>query len=203
MKQYKLLFALFVILVVDTMSFGIVLPVLPKLFLGNQAMLVSQTTSLSMRYTLMGLVLGVYPLAVCIGTPILGILSDRFGRKPVLFFSLSGTFVALCFSAVALALSSVMLLLMARVLTGLCSASQPIAQAAVADMSHAHNRAFYFSLVAFAMTVGMLAGPLLGGFLPGAMPFYVAGILALGNLIFMSFLYKETFTPSFSWSFNT
>lgn len=201
MKQPKLLIALFIILAIDAMNFGIVIPVLPKLFLGDGAVLVSQSTSLATRYTLMGLVLGVYPLAVCIGTPILGVLSDRFGRKPILFLSLLGTFLALCFSSVALVGTSVTLLLAARVLTGLCSASQPIAQAAVADISHKDNRPFYFSLVAFSMTIGMLAGPLLGGFLSDshiwsklsvATPFYVAGLLAFGNMLFMLRFYSET-----------
>lgn len=201
MKQPKLLIALFVILAIDAMNFGIVIPVLPKLFLGDGAVLVSQSTSLATRYTLMGLVLGVYPLAVCIGTPVLGILSDRLGRKPILFLSLLGTFFALCFSSLALVATNVTLLLIARVLTGLCSASQPIAQAAVADLSHQENRPFYFSLVAFSMTIGMLIGPLLGGFLSDdklwsglsvATPFYVAALLAFANMLFMLCFYRET-----------
>lgn len=196
MKKNKLLIVLIIIIAIDAMNFGIVIPVLPKLFLGDTAALVSQSTSLAARYTLMGLVLGVYPLAVCIGTPILGVMSDRFGRKPILFLALLGTFLALCFSSVSLMMSSVTLLLIARVLTGLCSASQPIAQAAVADISHTNKRPFYFSLVAFAMTVGMLAGPLLGGFLPGATPFYAAGVLALANLLFMLWFYRETLPAS-------
>jgi MFS transporter, DHA1 family, tetracycline resistance protein len=201
MKKKFLLITLLVILAIDAINFGLVLPVLPKLFLGDTAVLVSGTMALPLRYSLMGLALGIYPVAVFFATPILGVFSDRYGRKPVLLFALSGTFIGLVLSSVAIAKASLLLFVLSRVLIGISAASQPIAQASVADMTDANNRGIYLSLVAFAMTVGMLAGPLLGGFLSDqhlyhrfsmTTPFIVAAVLAALNLMFMVFNFRET-----------
>jgi len=212
MKQFnKLHLTLFIILAIDAMNFGIVIPVLPKLFLGDSALLVSVDTTLAVRYSLMGLVLGLYPLAVCLGTPLLSIASDRYGRKPILFLSLLGTFIGLTFSAFALFKQSVNLLMLSRILLGIFSASQPIATAAIADISREKNRPYYFSLVALAMTVGMLAGPLLGGFLADDhlwigfslyTPFIAASLLAITNIIFMVLFYQETL-PAATYQLST
>jgi MFS family permease len=194
MKHNRMMITLFIILAIDAMNFGLVIPMLPKLFLGPHALLADSLMNATQAYTLMGLVLGVYPLAVCLATPLLGIASDRFGRKPILFASLLGTGLSLFASAFAISLKSVGLLIFARACTGIWSASQPIAQAAVADISRADKRPVYFSMVAFAMTLGMLAGPLLGGFFKE--PFIIAGFLALANFVFMVFAYKETLPES-------
>tara|TARA_Y100001001_G_scaffold158426_1_gene177930 strand:+ start:576 stop:1826 length:1251 start_codon:yes stop_codon:yes gene_type:complete len=201
MRFNKLHLTLFIILAIDAMNFGLVIPVLPKLFLGTSALLVSPETSVALRYSLMGLVLGVYPFAVCLGTPILSIASDRFGRKPILFLSLLGSFFGLLFAAFSLFQRSILLLLVSRIFLGIFSASQPIATAAIADISHTQKRPYYLSLVAFSMTVGMLAGPLLGGFLSDKQlwlgfsiytPFIVAACFALINIILMLLTYRET-----------
>lgn len=194
MKHRKSLITLFIILAIDAMNFGLVIPMLPKLFLGKESLLVSGVVDEAQRYALMGILLGVYPLAVCVGTPLLGIASDRFGRKPILFASLLGVALSLFASAFAITAKSVWLLIVARAFTGIWSATQPIAQAAVADISRADKRPIYFSLVAFAMTLGMLAGPLIGGFFHD--PFVIAGILALANFVFMCCSYRETLPSS-------
>ncbi|MFN7098343.1 MAG: MFS transporter, partial [Gammaproteobacteria bacterium] len=156
--------------------------------------------STGLRDLVLGITLAAFPLAVSIATPLLGIWSDRVGRKKVLATCLLGSFIGLSACAISVYCRSILLLLTGRLLTGITSASQPIAQAATVDISTEKQKPLNLSLVAFAMTIGMAIGPLLGGFLSDSslvsifnvtVPFWVASGLSLINLILLNFFFFE------------
>ena len=199
-KIQRSLWPLLLILILDTMSFGLVIPVLNTVILNPQTSLFQSNLSAHNRDMILGCVLAVFPLAVAIGTPILGFFSDRQGRKTVLSYCLFGGAIGLACCGLSIVLHSISLLLFGRLLTGLTSASQPIAQAATIDLSEEETKPLNLSLVAFAMTIGMVVGPLLGGFLSdpqwsksftASTPFTIATVLSLINLVFLRRYFKE------------
>lgn len=199
MTNHKL-FPLLFVLVLDAMGFGLILPVLNALIINPHTSLIATTLSMHQRQAILGIVLAAFPLAVAIGTPLLGIWSDRIGRKRVLMLGLIGGCVGLIACAMSVYLHAIFLLLAGRLLTGFTSASQPIAQAAAIDLSSEQHKPLNLSLVAFAMTVGMAAGPLLGGFLSDAnlmqglnlaIPFWLAAALSFINLLFLWRCYHD------------
>lgn len=202
------------ILILDTMSFGLVIPVLNALILNPTTSLLGASASTAVRDLVLGVTLAAFPLAVSIATPLLGMWSDRVGRKKVLMICLAGGFIGLSACAISVYFRSISLLLAGRLLTGFTSASQPIAQAAAVDMSSEKQKPLNLSLVAFAMTLGMAMGPLLGGFLSDGnlakgfnvtLPFWVASGLSLVNLMLLSKFYFENekqFSQVHEWRFK-
>lgn len=191
--------SLLAILAIDATSFGIVLPLLPKLVGGehSQATIITKVPGL-----IQGLMLAIFPLTSMLGTACLGYLADKLGRKPILTLSLFGTSLGLGLTAVAILSRSLSLLLLGRALTGILGASQPLAQATVTDIAPPSRKALMLGWVAVAMTVGMLAGPLIGGLLVKpwlplglALPFVVAALLACLNAGFLLWVFPETYVP--------
>jgi MFS family permease len=151
MKLDRSFWVLFFIMVVNAMGFGIIFPVLypyAKTFGINESQL--------------GWLIACFPLAQLIATPILGKLSDNVGRKPVLLGSLIGT--ALSFYLFAEA-GSIFMLFFARVLDGLTGGNISVAHAVIADSVPKAQRAKAFGLLAAALGIGFLLGPILGGLL--------------------------------------
>jgi len=87
------IWTLFFVVLLDLIGIGIIIPILAPLLLGNATTLVSASVDTGTRIIILGFLTGVYPLAQFFGAPILGALSDRYGRKPVLLLSLLGTFI--------------------------------------------------------------------------------------------------------------
>jgi MFS family permease len=144
--------------------------------------------------------------AMFLGASLLGQWSDKIGRKKVLIFALSGVIVSCLISIVSLFLKSVLLLLLSRILVGLVDGSQAIAQAAVMDMSQEEKQKVKnIALITTAGTLGWIIGPMLGGMLSdknlGAffgypLPFWVATVFAVLNLIWLRYSMRETYVPS-------
>lgn len=127
--------------------------------------------------------------------PIIGNVSDRFGRRPVLFTSLA--VMALDYVVMALA-QSIWLLLAARIVAGITAATHSTANAYVADISPADERGRNFGLIGAAFGVGFVAGPLVGGLLAGIdprAPFWAAAALAAANLVFGLLVLPESLAP--------
>lgn len=186
--------SLLVILAIDAIGFGLVLPLLPYLVGTQHATILTRDPALAM-----GLVLAVFPICSMVGTPLLGYCSDKLGRRPILLGSLLGTALGLGITSLAIITKSLIGLIVGRGLTGLLGASQPLAQATVTDIAAPARKAYWLGWVAVAMTVGMLAGPMLGGALAKpsarlglALPFVVATLLALLNAGFLAYVFKET-----------
>ncbi len=177
---------IFVTLLIDTMGFGLIIPVMPDLI----RQLTGVTVNEASRYG--AWLLTVYALTSFVFAPVVGNLSDKFGRRPVLLSSLFGFGIDYCFLAFA---PSYGWLFIGRVIAGMTGASFTTATAYIADISNAENRAKNFGMVGAAFGVGFIIGPALGGLLAGwgiRAPFYAAALLCLLNCLYGYFLLPES-----------
>lgn len=175
-------------LTLDAMGIGLILPVMPDLIreiiggtLGTAAL---WGGILATSFAVMQFIFG----------PILGSLSDRYGRRPILLISL--LVMALDYIVMALA-GSMWLLLGARIVGGITAATQATAAAFIADISPPAKKSANFGLIGAAFGVGFVLGPAIGGLLAEfgtRAPFYAAAALALGNLMLGYFVLPETVT---------
>ena len=173
---------------IDMISIGLIVPVLPALvgkFTGSQA---------DQAYWL-GWVTFTFAIANFFAAPILGALSDRYGRRPVLLLGFCG--LALNFFATALA-TSMWMLIASRLVGGGMQANAAVANAYVADISAPEERAKRFGMLGAMFGLGFIAGPALGGLLGTIdlrLPFAVAGCLGLLNLLYGYFVLPESLPP--------
>jgi MFS family permease len=189
-------------IVVDALGFGLVYPVMTALLSANNSPVLPVDVSLSVRHFYLGLSFMLYPFCMFFGTSFMGDLSDNYGRKKVLIVCMGGIAISFFMMAVGVKLSSMALLLLGRALSGLMAGSQPIAQAAIADMSTTEVKAKNMSIIALSYCVGSILGPVLGGvtsdqaissYFNFATPFFISGVLALCAVIWLSVSFKETF----------
>ncbi|HMO75310.1 MAG TPA: TCR/Tet family MFS transporter [Sphingopyxis sp.] len=182
---------------VDAVGFGIIMPVLPQLVMEVGKIDLPQAIEVG---AWIGLVMAV---ATFLASPLLGNLSDRFGRRRVLLLSLGGLAVDYALLTIVHTLPW---LFVARALSGVFGGSYAAAQAAIADITRPEDRARNFGFVGAAFGVGFVAGPAIGGFLgeigPRA-PFVAAALLAAANMLYGLFVFPETLAPerrrAFDW----
>lgn len=183
-------------LFIDILGIGIIIPVLPGLikeFVGG-------STSLAAWYV--GIIGGLYSLMQFVFAPVLGALSDRFGRRPILLGSLFGfgiDFIIQGFSP------SIGWLFAGRLLAGILGSSITTCNAYVADVSTQENRARNFGLVGVMFGLGFICGPALGGLLGEyslRLPFFVSAGLALLNWLYGFFILPESLPPEKRSSFT-
>jgi multidrug resistance protein len=175
------LFLMALTIFIDFAGFGVILPLLPfwaeRLRAGPVGV---------------GLVLTTYALAQFLFTPLLGTLSDRYGRRPIIFAALLIEALSLALSALA---GSLPILLVARFIGGLGASNIGSAQAVVADVTPAEGRARGMGLIGAAIGLGFVVGPALGGALAPlgtAVPFWVAMLVALANALLVLRFLPET-----------
>lgn len=162
---------------IDMMAIGLIVPVLPPLVAGFAA----GPAEAAYWY---GVVAFAFGIANFFGAPLLGALSDRYGRRPVLLLGFCG--LALNFFATALA-TSLWVLVLVRLVGGAMQANAAVANAYVADITPPEERARRFGLLGAMFGLGFIAGPVAGGLLGAIdlhLPFYAAGTLALVNLLY-------------------
>ena len=165
------LFVLFLTVFIDMVGFGIIIPVLPLYAERFHASPVA-----------IGWLTGIYSGMQIIFTPILGRLSDRFGRRPVLMLSLAGT--ALGFVLMGLA-QSVVLLFVARIIAGITGGNISIPQAYIADVTTPETRAKWMGMIGAAFGLGFTFGPMIGGIMSRisySAPFFFAAALSVANV---------------------
>lgn len=177
---------IFITLILDVLGLGLIIPILPELikeFIGGDS-------SAAARY--FGVIASAYALAQFIFAPILGALSDRVGRRPVLLLALLGFFIDYIILGFA---PNFFWLFIGRILAGIMGATVTTANAYIADISTPATRAQNFGLVGAAFGIGFIIGPTLGGLL-GAWhiraPFFVAAFLVLLNLLYGYFVLPES-----------
>ncbi len=178
MKRTPGLSFIFVTLLVDVLGVGIIIPILPKLI---QSLAHGSVAAGARDY---GWLLSLYGAMQFLFSPLLGALSDRFGRRPVLLLSLFFTGVDYVIMALAPTLAW---LFVGRVLSGITGASFTAASAYIADVSPPEERAQNFGLIGAAFGIGFIVGPALGGLLGhwGArLPFWAAAALAGANALY-------------------
>ncbi|MEM9426505.1 MAG: TCR/Tet family MFS transporter [Pseudomonadota bacterium] len=174
--------------VIDAMGIGLILPVMPALLqdIGD--------VSLARAATVGGALTAVFAVMQFFFSPVIGALSDRFGRRPVLLTSL--VILTLDYLVMAVA-QAFWLLFVARIVAGIASATQSTATAAIADLSKPEEKAARFGLVGAAFGLGFVLGPMIGGILGEygtRAPFYAAAALAGLNLILGYVVLPETVT---------
>lgn len=170
---------------IDMMSIGLIVPVLP-------ALVGSFTSSQSEQAWWYGAVTFAFSLASFVASPLLGALSDRFGRRPVLLLGFCGLAISFFGTAVA---SAIWVLIVVRVLSGAMQATALIANAYVADITEPDGRARRFGLLGAMFGLGFILGPVIGGILGAVdlrLPFFAAGSLALVNLLYGFFVLPES-----------
>jgi DHA1 family tetracycline resistance protein-like MFS transporter len=182
---------------IDMISIGLIIPVLPKLVASFETTAAAQVGA----YAWVAMAFG---FANFIGSPILGALSDRFGRRPVLLIGFSG--LALSFFVTALA-TALWMLIAVRLVSGALQANIAVANAYVADITPPEERARRFGMLGAMFGLGFILGPVLGGVLGGIslrLPFFVAGGLAVTNWLYGFFVLPESLPPErrqpFSWA---
>jgi MFS transporter, DHA1 family, tetracycline resistance protein len=183
MKNTQLL-SIILVVFVDLLGFSLILPLLPYY---------AETFGASEFMT--GLLVGSYAVAQLIGAPILGRLSDRYGRRPVLLASVFGTFLGFLLLGFANAL---WVLFVSRVVDGLTGGNLSIAQAYITDVTDVKNRARGLGMIGAAFGLGFIIGPAAGGVLSQwgyAVPALAAAVLSLVNLGLIFFWLTESLAP--------
>lgn len=177
---------IFVTALIDILALGLMIPVLPNLvkqFAGGD-------TAIAAQYTLVFAV--TWGVMQFIFGPIQGMLSDRFGRRPVLLISIFGLGIDYLFMAMAPTLSW---LLVGRIINGITAASFSTANAYIADVTKPEDRAKAYGLMGAAFGIGFALGPALGGYLGSInlrLPFFVSAVLALANWLYGFFILPES-----------
>lgn len=188
-KRGPALIFIFITLLIDVMGLGIIIPVFPKLI----EQLIDGNLSQAASYG--GLLTFSYAIMQFVFSPILGGLSDQFGRRPVLLFSLFGFGLDYILQGFA---PSIGWLFVGRLLAGVTGASFTTASAYIADISTPEKRAQNFGLIGAAFGVGFILGPAIGGTLAQygpRTPFFVAAGLTFINFIYGVFILPESLAP--------
>jgi DHA1 family tetracycline resistance protein-like MFS transporter len=179
----------FLVVLLDLLGIGLLIPVGPRLVMDLQGGGEQDAAPV------VGWLGAVYSVMIFLCAPLLGALSDRFGRRPVLLLSMLGT--GLDYFAMALA-PSLAWLFVTRVVNGLTGASVTTAAAYIADVTPPERRAAGYGVFGAAASLGFVLGPLLGGYLGQfdlRLPFWIAGALALGNALYGALVLPESLPP--------
>jgi DHA1 family tetracycline resistance protein-like MFS transporter len=203
MFKNKVITTIFFTVFVDLIGFGILIPIIPLLFANpsSEFYLLPVGVSIKTGYLLLGLLVAVYPLGQFLATPILGQMSDVYGRKKILALSLLGTSISYLIFAIGILTKNIPLLFASRFFDGLTGGNISVAQAMIADVSTNENRTRNFGLIGAAFGLGFIFGPYIGGRLSdpqtvswftAATPFFFASILAFLNMVSVTFLLEET-----------
>ena len=202
-QNLKNLLPLFMVIFIDSMGLAILFPILNPICMDPLNGIFGAGVSLSTRNLFYGLILCVYPLAMFFAAPVLGEMSDQIGRKKVLLICLLGACASYALSGFAVEIASVWLLIASRIVAGLTAGSQPIAQAAVIDVSTPEEKAKNLSLIMFPACLGFVAGPLAGSFFSQSSvvswfslstPLYFSSLFSLFSAFLLWAWFSETFT---------
>src|SRR5882757_4340208 len=172
MKADKNLWILVLVCIINSLGFGIIVPVL-----------YTYGKTFGLTGTTLGILTASFSIAQFFATPVLGSLSDKWGRKPLLVISLAGTCISFLMFAEA---HTLIVLFAARILDGLTGGNVSVAQAMVADTATPQNRAKRFGILGSSLAFGIVIGPFVGGVFtklsPQAPFFFAAALSLIGTL---------------------
>lgn len=188
---------IFITMLIDITGWGIIIPVIPKLI----AELIHGDISEAAKYG--GWLTFAYAITQFVCAPLIGNLSDKYGRRPIILISL----FAFALDYLLLAFSpTIVWLFVGRIIAGLTGASITTASAYIADVSTPENRAKNFGMIGAAFGLGFIIGPVLGGLLGqygSRVPFYAAAVLCLLNFLYGYFILPESLSKenrrAFEW----
>lgn len=188
---------IFITLLIDVMGWGLIIPVMPKLISELKGIAVNEASSYG------AWLISAYAITQFLFAPVIGNLSDKYGRRPVLLLSMLGFGIDYLFLALA---PTYGWLFLGRIIAGITGASFTTASAYIADVSTPETRAKNFGLIGAAFGLGFVIGPALGGLLAGfgvRAPFYAAAGLCLLNALYGYFVLPESLSKenrrSFQW----
>jgi DHA1 family tetracycline resistance protein-like MFS transporter len=197
------LLPVYTVIFVGFVGYSLMITVFTPLILYAHAGVIPLDTPPARRPVLLGLLLSAYPLGQFFGSPVLGALSDRFGRKPILLVSLAVTTACYALLAAALTIGSFALLAATSLLAGLSEANVAIAQSAIADVTTADTRNRLFGYIYLSASLAYVVGPLAGGKLADptlapwftyATPFWAVFGLLVATLPWTAIAFRETRT---------
>lgn len=198
MNSRRALAFIFCTVMLDVLALGLMIPVLPRIVLGFMG---GDTAGAAEMF---GAFSTVWALMQFFFSPLLGVVSDRYGRRPVILISCLGLGLDYIFMAVA---PSLALLFVGRVISGITSATIGTSFAYIADVTPQNERARAFGLVGMAFGLGFIVGPAIGGLLGSLdprLPFWAAAVACLINAGFGWFVLPESLPPekrmAFSWT---
>lgn len=202
MEDSETVRTLFVTVVAEVISFGVLIPLAPLFFTepSSSLFLLPEGMTVQQGYILLGLLIGLYPLGQFLSNPILGELSDIYGRKRVIQLSIIGTVLTSLIFAVGIAVGSLVMLFVSRLFNGLTGGLISVAQASIADVTEDSERSRNFGIIGAAFGIGFLIGPFLGGFLSSGLltwfnpvtPFIFASLVSLSSLVMVTVKLRET-----------
>jgi len=187
---------IFITLLIDTMGFGLIIPVLPELIAELKNISINQASAYG------GLLLSTYAVTQFLFAPVIGNLSDKYGRRPVILSSLLGFGIDYIILALAPTFGW---LFIGRVIAGITGASFTTGAAYIADVSTPQTRAKNFGMIGAAFGIGFIIGPALGGLLAKwgiRAPFYAAASLCLLNALYGFFVLPESLSKENRRAFN-
>ncbi|MBU6426914.1 MFS transporter [Patescibacteria group bacterium] len=187
----------------DLVSTSILIPILPVLFANpdSPAYLLSAGTPVAYGYIILGLLIGAWPVAQFFAAPVLGELSDIYGRKKILALSVAGTCLSLLLFSYGALVKSLTVLFVSRIVGGITGGNIVVAQAVIADVTPVRERGKNFGLIGAAYGIGFILGPIIGGLLSDGRlyswfsvltPFLFAAGLEVVNLVAIFVFLPET-----------
>jgi MFS family permease len=181
MFKNKALLPIFVVVFVDLLGFSIILPLMPF-----------YAQDYGASPALIGLFVASYSIFQFISSPILGAMSDKYGRRPLLIYSQIGSMIGFILLGIG---GSMIVLFISRIIDGISGGNLTIAQAYIADVTEPHERASSLALIGIAFGLGFMMGPFIGGELSTlfgrSAPAYCAAAMALASTLLTFFYLKE------------
>jgi len=202
-KNKKTILVIFLTVFLDLLGVGLIIPVMAPLLLDNKSGIFPPEADFGTRTIIFGILLATYSFSQFFSNPVFGALSDRFGRRKVLLYSLIGTIVGYTLLTLGITESSLLLVFLGRILPGLASGNLTIAYSSLADVSDAKSKTKNFGLVGMAFGLGFVIGPFIGGQLSNPdlvswfsyeTPFIAAVALAIINIVLAYRFFPETLT---------
>lgn len=201
LKHLKRLFPLLLLIFIDSFSYFVVIPVLLELFFNPHYGLLPANASVATRDFLTGFTIALSTVAALIAAPFVGNFSDHYGRKKTLLICLVSIFFGFFLPIIGIMTKHLSLILLGRLLSGIGSSSQPVAQAAVADLCKDDEKSLFLSFIALMMTLPIILGPLAGGYLSDShlvswfnatTPYCLAAAISLVSFFIILFFFQET-----------
>jgi DHA1 family tetracycline resistance protein-like MFS transporter len=200
MKKPSLLI-IYLTIFIDFIGVGLVIPIFAPLFLSPTSTLFDSSVNLEVRSFILGLSLAVFPFFQFFGAPILGALSDKFGRKNILFLSILGTFLGYVLMVWGILQKDLYLIVLSRIIDGFTGGNISVATSAISDISDPKDKVKNFGILGALFGVCFIIGPYLGGKLSDpsvssmfnySTPFLISAVLSFINLTLLALFFKET-----------